>query len=116
MNFRKLFHTSSSKNESLKTSKSAPTSQKLFYRPGTIEELEEDQEIYDEPKFKIENEYPLLNRNYRNQLYPSAPNLQRIHTASSLSRLSAAPSLARISTANSSLYLAAGTYRQDSTR
>lgn len=116
MNFKKLFHPSSSKMQSSKPVTPVPPPQKLFYRPGTIEELEEDQDIYDEPKFKIENELPLLYRNGRNLLSPSAPNLQRIHTSSSLTRLSAAPSLARVSTANSSLYQVPGTIRQDSSR
>lgn len=111
MNFKNLFHSSSSKTEASKSWK--PGSQKLFYRPGTIEEKEED--IYDEPKFKIENE-TLLYSNCRNQLYQSAPNRQGIYTSASLSRLPAAPSLARISTANSSLYPAAGSNRQESTR
>lgn len=116
MNFKKLFHATTSKMESQKAPIPAPEPQKLFYRPGTIEEQEEDQELYDEPKFKIENECPLLYRNHKNHLFPSAPNLQRIHTSSSLTRLSAAPSLARISTANSSLYQVPGTIRHDSSR
>lgn len=116
MNFRKLFHHTSSKPQP-SNSGATTTSQKLFYRPGTIEELEEDQEIYEEPKYRFDNEYPSLHRNCRNTLLsPSAPNLQRIHTSSSLGRLSAAPSLARVSTANSSLYQVAGTIRQESLR
>lgn len=113
MNFRKLFHTTTTRSNPVPP---VPPPQKLFYRPGTIEELEEDQDIYDEPKFKPESEYPMLYKNCRNLLSPSAPNLQRLHTSSSLPRLSASPSLARISTANSSLYQIPGSIRQDSTR
>lgn len=115
MNFRKLFHAHTAKMQSPNPTSSLPTSQKLFYRPGTIEEMEEEHDIYDELKFKTEKHQSLYGH-CKNLLSPSAPNLQRIHTNSSLTKLSGAPSLTRLSTANSSLYQAPGTIKQDSIR
>nr|XP_023013792.1 G protein-activated inward rectifier potassium channel 3-like [Leptinotarsa decemlineata] len=89
--------------------------QKLFYRPGAIEE--ELDNTYEEPQFRVSNDSPQVYKNGQGLfLAPNAPALSRIHTSSSLSRLSAAPSLARISTANSSLYQVSGTLRHDSSR
>lgn len=62
---------------------SSPPGQKLFYRPGTIEELEEDDElsVQEDPKYHIEGDSPLLTKPILRDAAPSS--LARISTCNS---------------------------------
>ncbi|KAJ8909830.1 hypothetical protein NQ315_013323 [Exocentrus adspersus] len=106
----------------LKMNAIQPLSPKIFYPPGTIEELEEELGSYNETKRKLESSAPLLHpTSPQLSLAPTIVNLSRVHTSPSLARVSTKDSinkdfLTRVSSCNSSLYYSPSSIRYNGSK